>query len=200
MTQMASNTSDRLYRDFAILRSNHFLLLFVTNWQMRAKKRRRGKGGELSLAPFQFFAPPCAYPALLPLDVNEAVSTATPPRLRKYRCSPVFKTSRFPTLLRHTSMRTTQNLDVKHEHWAMTSFYLASNAKVFLRERKLPVYFCLQRGSHLWFYHWGRLMRIETSRLSHYFLLTLRTRTWVVKGEVWRDGENGEIHVDWGEM
>ena len=43
-------------------------------------------------------------------------------------------------------------------------------------------------------------MRIETSRLLHYFLPRLRKRTQVVKGKVWRDGKNGEIHVDWGEM
>ena len=43
-------------------------------------------------------------------------------------------------------------------------------------------------------------MRIETSRLPHYFLSRLRKRTQVVKGKVWRDGKNGEIHVDWGEM
>ena len=156
--QMASNTSDRLYRDFATLRSNHFHLFLYPI--------------ELPLAPFQFFAPPRAYRALLPHDVKEAVSTATPLRFRKYWCSPVFKTSRFPTLLRHTSMRefrTTQSLDVKHEHWAMTSFYLASNAKVFLGERKLPVYFRLFRGPHLWFYHWERPMRIEISTTATLF-------------------------------
>ena len=43
-------------------------------------------------------------------------------------------------------------------------------------------------------------MRIETSRLLHYFLPRLRKRTQVVKGKVWRDGKNGEINVDWGEM
>lgn len=117
---MASNTSDRLYHDFAILRSNHFHLLFGSQLADASKKKKKaGEGRELPLAPFQLFAPPRAYPALLSLDVKEAVSTATPLRFRKYQCSPVFKTSRFPTLLRHTSMRefrTTQSLDVKHEH------------------------------------------------------------------------------------
>ena len=98
---MASNTSDRLYHDFAILRSNHFHLLFGSQLADASKKKKKaGEGRELPLAPFQLFAPPRAYPALLSLDVKEAVSTATPLRFRKYQCSPVFKTSRFPTLLR----------------------------------------------------------------------------------------------------
>ena len=42
-------------------------------------------------------------------------------------------------------------------------------------------------------------MRMEISTLPHYFLPRLRTRK-VVKGEVWRDGKNGELHVDWGQM
>ena len=43
-------------------------------------------------------------------------------------------------------------------------------------------------------------MRIERSTLPLYFLLRLRTGMRVVKEEVWRDGKNGELHVDWGEM
>ena len=38
---------------------------------MRAKKKKKaGEGRELPLAPFQLFAPPRAYPALLSLDVK----------------------------------------------------------------------------------------------------------------------------------
>ena len=57
---------------------------------MRAKKKKKaGEGRELPLAPFQLFAPPRAYPALLSLDVKEAVSTATPstiPQIPMFTC------------------------------------------------------------------------------------------------------------------
>ena len=201
--QIASNTYDRLYGDLATLHSNQFGVLFIGNWQMpgrratlgeqKKKKRKRGKGrGSLHPSrPISIFAPPHAYPAFLPLDVKEAEMTATQLWFRKCRYSPVLnlnkQVSNILASYKHVRIYNNASEKPRREGRPLSDDQFLSSLQcksIFWASESCLFIFFYNVVPTFWFHHWGRLMKIETSRLPHYFLSRLRTHTRVVKGKV----------------